>query len=170
MTIEQLKTRCKEEFKAKEHRKWIASMVFIVLALVHLAILIISCIVTLAQGYIPVPTSGIIFNLILWGISGTITHKRDKAINKYKKSGEYQNLPVNHPYSLLYPGETYPFNQSAAAQVAPVAPAPVSVAPAQPEQVTITCGQCGQPMLIPSNSGTVKITCPKCGNSFIHTN
>lgn len=42
--------------------------------------------------------------------------------------------------------------------------------PAQPEQTTITCGQCGQPMLIPHTNEAVKITCPKCGNSFIHTN
>ena len=118
----------------------------------------------------------ILLILLLFGISLALTYERDKVIRKYKKSGEYQNLPVDYPYSLLYPGETWPFGQTNiqpqnnsinSAPIKPV-PTPVASAPA-PESIGITCEKCGQQMLIPSGSGTVRLTCPKCGSDIIHT-
>lgn len=176
MTVNELKTRCKQEFKVREHGKWVASKVFMILALVHIGIVAIQLICLIASGNDFIINPGfIIFNLVLWGISGTISNSVNKTVRKYKKSGEYMNLRFDHPYSLMYPGESYPFNsnstfQTPAAATVP-APAPATVAAsAQPQQVTITCAHCGQQMLVPVTSGSFRITCPKCGNNFIHTN
>ena len=51
----------------------------------------------------------------------------------------------------------------------PEAPISAPVPAPAPESVVITCEKCGQQMLIPSGSGTVKITCPKCGDTIVHT-
>ena len=194
MTIEEFKTRCNEEFKAKKKGKWTASIVLIVLGLLLVAWNIINLIIVLSSGYeFRINFGPIVFILLLFAISGTLTNERDKVIKKYKKSGEYQSFPVDYPYSILYPGESWPFGQTnmqpnmqtnmqpdyrsaysnpspAPVAPAPVAPAPAPVAPAPtPESVVITCEKCGQQMLIPSGSGTVKLTCPKCGSDIIHT-
>ena len=92
------------------------------------------------------------------------------AIKKAAEDKSYMNYPKDYPYSILYTGEPYPFGRTDVQPVSEPAPAVSTPAPAQPEQVTVTCEQCGQPMLIPHISGAVKITCPKCGNSFIHNN
>lgn len=179
MTVKELKTRCKEEFKAKEHGKWIASWVFILLALAHIVFMIIQLITLIVSGveFVLNPV-GIIFNLVLWAISGTISNKIYKTVRKYKKSGEYTNIPYDHPHSLMYQGQPYPFDRPApvaAPAPAPVAapapapaPAPASAPVPAPQQVTFSCSRCGQNMLLPPINGAVKITCPKCGNSFIY--
>lgn len=182
MTVNELKTRCKQEFKVREHGKWVASKVFMILALVHIGFVAIQLICLIASGtdFIINPVF-IIFNLVLWGISGTISNGVNKTVRKYKKSGEYMNLRFDHPYSLMYPGESYPFNnnltyQTPAMAAAPAyayaaagAPAPAAVS-AQPQQVTITCEHCGQQMLVPMTGSSFRITCPKCGNSSVHNN
>lgn len=175
MTVKELKTRCKEEFKAKERGKWIASWVFILLALAHIVFMIIQLITLIVSGVeFVLNPAGIIFNLVLWAISGTISNKINKTVRKYKKSGEYTNIPYDHPHSLMYHGQPYPFDRSAPiaapapAPVAAPAPAPASAPVPASQQVTFSCSQCGQNMLLPKINGAVKITCPKCGNSFIY--
>lgn len=173
MTVKELKTRCKEEFKAKERGKWIASWVFIILALAHIVFMIIQLITLIVSGVeFVLNPAGIIFNLVLWAISGTISNKIYKTVRKYKKSGEYTNIPYDHPHSLMYQGQPYPFDRPAPVDAPASAPAPAAVpvvtpAPA-PQQVTFSCSSCGQNMLLPPINGAVKITCPKCGNSFIY--
>ena len=169
MTVKELKTRCKEEFKAKERGKWIASWAFIILALAHIVFMIIQLITLIVSGVeFVLNPAGIIFNLVLWAISGTISNKIYKTVRKYKKSGEYTNIPYNHPHSLMYQGQPYPFDRSAPIAAPAPAPAPVAAPVPAPRQETFSCSQCGQNMLLPTINGTVKITCPKCGNSFIY--
>lgn len=129
-------------------------------------VIVISCLL------VPFVVYFVLF-LILFGKSSALP---DSIIEKAKADNSYMNYPKDYPYSILYPGELYPFDRvdikplsTPAAAPAPQS-GPTSVAAAVPQQSIITCEQCGQPMIIPVTDGAVKITCPKCGNSFIHTN
>ena len=116
-----------------------------------------------------------------------------EVVKKAKKDKSYLNYTTDYPYSFLYPGEPYPFNREDVPPMTPppaqnVAPAPAptvapvqDVAPAEepvyakvepvaPQPEKIFCQKCGQQMLIPPNSGTVKVTCPKCAFEFVYTN
>ena len=186
MLFEEFKKRCYEEFDYKHPN---AETIGVILANIPMPILLFRHIYLNAgdEGFwwqfIPVIIKVFIIAFIIYAIYRCVVYALPRKIVKQaKRDKSYMNYPSSYPYSFLYPGEPFPFDRkdvppiNATAASAPAAsptPAPVresTPAPAQPEQVTITCGECGQPMLIPSNSGTVKITCPKCGNSFIHTN
>ena len=123
-----------------------------------------------------------------------------EVVKKAKKDKSYLNYTMDYPYSFLYPGEPYPFGRedvqpipqtpvqnaapptpvqnvvpaATAAPVQNVAPAeePVyaKIEPVAPQPEKIFCQKCGQQMLIPPNSGTVKVTCPKCNFEFVYTN
>ena len=78
--------------------------------------------------------------------------------------------PIDQPAISFMEAESAPAPAPIAPAPVPVAPAPAPVAPAPtPESIVTTCEKCGQQMLIPSGSGTVKLTCPKCGSDIIHT-
>ena len=100
------------------------------------------------------------------------------VVEKARIDKSYENYPIDYPYSILYPGEPYPFviedteeleNSENTALPAPVVSEPEKTEAPAPESVVITCEKCGQKMLIPSGSGAVKVTCPKCGSDIIHT-
>ena len=186
MTIEQLKKRCNDEFQAKKKGKWIASIVFMVLGFLDLANNLINIIVVLAQGMqFVVNPMPIIICLAFFGISGTLTNERDKVIKKYKKSGEYQNLPVEYPCSLLYPGETWPFSQTnmqpqnnirnnaptapVAPASAPVAPAsaPVAPAPAPVAPAPAPVAPAAEPVATAAKPESIVITGEKCGQTML---
>lgn len=113
--------------------------------------------------------TSIIADIILHFYKASVLEHPKSVIKRAKADGSYLNYPSDYPCSFLYPGETFPFTPEDDEPDEDDEPAPAPVE-AQPEQVTITCAQCGQPMLIPVSNGAVKITCPKCGNSFVHTN
>ena len=118
----------------------------------------------------------VVYFVLFQILFGKSTALPDSVIEKAKADNSYMNYPKDYPYSIVYPGELYPFDRvyikplaaPAAAPSTQSAPTPTEVPASQ--QSIITCEQCGQPMIIPVTDGAVKITCPKCGKSFIHTN
>ena len=182
MLFEEFKNRCYKEFDYKNPN---AETIGVILANIPMPILLFRHIYLNAgdEGFwwqfIPVIIKVFIIAFIIYAIYRCVVYALPRRIVKQaKRDKSYMNYPSGYPYSFLYPGEPFPFdrkdvpplNASTASAAVPTTALESVPAPVQPEQVTITCGECGQPMLIPSNSGTVKITCPKCGNSFIHTN
>lgn len=54
-----------------------------------------------------------IFNYIIFSLYYHHIYKEANIIIKqYKKSGAYLNIPENYPYSILYPGEVFPFDRT----------------------------------------------------------
>lgn len=122
--------------------------------------------------------------------------KKDKSYLNYTTDYPYSFLYPGEPYPFNredVPPMTPPPAQNVAPAPAPtvapaqnVAPAPAvapvqDIAPAEepvyakvepvaPQPEKIFCQKCGQQMLIPPNSGTVKVTCPKCAFEFVYTN
>lgn len=192
MEFKQYEERCKKEFKAKKRGRWVLSKI---IPAVGTAYLILSWICNLSYGvYHPgILTIVIYFVLSAIGVSLSTDKETKNAIEQYEISEAHRNLPEDYPYSIVYPGETWPFGrtdiqpQNAPLNNCYVAPAPkfvpaVASAPAyayatapaavsaQPQQVRLFCEHCGQQMFIPANRGSFRITCQKCGNHTIHTN
>ena len=198
MLFNEFKDRCYDEFNKKNpeasskgYLGWVATVIGIVVCIVliffdkseyfwlHLIIVIVAVSILSA-----------IINSIKYG---SVYRDVNRFIKQCKKDGSYTKYPQNYPYSLLYPGEPWPFEQieeteeiEEIEEIEDNAPAPVSYEqsvqadvpadpvlsnnnPAEPELERIYCERCSQPMMIPMSNITVKVFCPNCGADFIHT-
>lgn len=149
MTVKEFNERCEKELRDKEPK------VYSKLKILKVAIIIngVLCgIGLLCGGTIGLVPAFVL--LIIALVCGPATKEYDKQRLKYIKDNTYMNYPVNHPYSFIYPGETYPFSSVMATQpqVPTVQQAQPNVAPMQQPQVTLTNQSQNTPVYQPWNT------------------
>ena len=113
-----------------------------------------------------------------------------KRTKKYYKNDAYMSYPINYPYSFVYEGELYPFNNvnnsviqtyatPVVAQVQPIKQAQPVVAQVQPIKAVVAqvvpvskeifCNNCGSKLTVPVGNNSIQVTCSSCGYSFVYT-